>query len=116
MILTKMRLGRWRMALLLMVLLPAIALNAIAWMQARSMTHFVANVQRTAKPEKLSIADRLKVALTGVALPRPINRRTPSNEGLAYETHRIPMNDREWLEVWFMPQRSSRGIVRSPIL
>jgi hypothetical protein len=107
----KMLAGRWRKTLWAIVLAPAIALNTIAWMQARSMTHFVADGQRTAKPEKLSIADKLKVALTGVKLPRPINRRTPKDEGLVYETHRIPMSDREWLEAWFVPQRSSQGIV-----
>ncbi|MBW4694363.1 MAG: alpha/beta hydrolase [Lyngbya sp. HA4199-MV5] len=94
-----------------MVLASTIALNAIAWMQARSMTHFVEQGQRTARLEKLSIADKLKVALMGVALPRPMNQRSPSDEGLRYETHRISMGDREWLEAWFMPQRSSRGMV-----
>ncbi|XGV94612.1 MAG: alpha/beta hydrolase [Leptolyngbya sp. BL-A-14] len=111
MVLTKMLLGRWRTALLLIVLASTIALNAISWMQARSMTHFVANGQRTAKPEKLAIADKLKVALMGVELPRPANRRTPNDESLGYETHQIPMGDREWLEAWFVPQRSSRGMV-----
>jgi alpha-beta hydrolase superfamily lysophospholipase len=96
---------------LLAVLTPTIAINAIAWMQARSMTQFVASGQRTAKPEKLSITGKLTVALLGVALPRPMNRRLPSDEGLAYETHQIQMDDRESLEAWFMPQRSSRGIV-----
>lgn len=111
MLLKKMFLGRWREALFLIVLVPIIAFNTIAWMQARSMTQFVANGQRTAKPEKLSIAGKLKVALMGVELPRPINRRTPSDDGLSYETHRIHLADRETLEAWFMPQRSSRGIV-----
>lgn len=44
----------WCKAVLLAFLLSGVALNGIAWMQARSMTHYVEDGERTAKPEELS--------------------------------------------------------------
>lgn len=90
------------------------ALNLIAFMQARSMTHFVTSEQqRTAKPETLSPLGKLRVLLTGVTVPRPINRRSPQEFQLAYETHQIPIADQEFLESWWIPASpaSSKGIV-----
>ncbi|MEM9448665.1 MAG: hypothetical protein AAGA75_09030 [Cyanobacteria bacterium P01_E01_bin.6] len=34
-----------------MLLASGVAINAVAWMQARAMTHYVVDVDRTAKPE-----------------------------------------------------------------
>jgi uncharacterized protein len=91
--------------------LPFLALNGIAFMQARAMTHFVTVGQRTAKPEKLSLADKAKVILTGVEVPRPENTVTPKSLGLEYETQRILIGA-EYLEIWCIePAQQSRGIV-----
>jgi uncharacterized protein len=94
-----------------------IGLNGIAWMQARAMTHYVEAGERTAKPEKLSWSEKIGVVLTGVRLPRPMNRQTPDQIGLSYETHLIPISEPETqpatLEAWFIPTESpqKRGTV-----
>ncbi|MEO1133377.1 MAG: alpha/beta fold hydrolase [Cyanobacteria bacterium J06639_1] len=48
----------------------------------------------------------------GLGVPKPQNRRTPGDRGLAYSTHRIEINDSAWLEMWQMPswQEPKRGI------
>ncbi|NJR40439.1 MAG: hypothetical protein HC781_18415 [Leptolyngbyaceae cyanobacterium CSU_1_4] len=103
--------------LLLLVALPFIVLNGVAFMQARSMTHFVSVGQRTAKPEKLSLTDKIRVILTGVEIPRPENQITPQEIQLVYETHRIAISkaSEENLEAWYIPAQKSaqksRGLV-----
>jgi dipeptidyl aminopeptidase/acylaminoacyl peptidase len=86
-----------------------VLLNGIAWMQARSMTHYVAEGERTAKPEKLSFLDKLKLLVTGVQVPRPTNQTTPASEGLPFQTYRIPLNTQESLETWFVPANVARN-------
>jgi uncharacterized protein len=103
--------SHWRKTLLLSLLTSGIAINAIAWMQARSMTHYVENTKRTDKPEKLSLTDKARIIFTGVQLTRPINRKTPQDMGLAYETHAIALPKQEQLETWFVPAQATRGIV-----
>jgi uncharacterized protein len=101
----------WYKAVLLTFLLSGIALNGIAWMQARAMTHYVKDGERTAKPERLSLSEKAWIVLTGVELPRPINHQTPQAVGLPYQTHQIVLPDGEGLEAWFTPSDSSRGVV-----
>ena len=96
-----------------LVALLLLALNGIAFMQARSMTHFVSAGQRTAKPEKLAIANKIRVILTGVEIPRPENQVTPQEIQLVYETRHIPISEgsKEILEAWYIPAQKSRGLV-----
>lgn len=101
----------WCKAVLLTLLLSGTALNVIAWMQARAMTHYVEHRERTAKPEELSLSQKAWIVLTGVELPRPTNHQTPQAVGLPYQTHQIALPDGERLEAWFIPSESSRGVV-----
>jgi alpha-beta hydrolase superfamily lysophospholipase len=103
---------RRRRKILLGVILSAIlAVNAVAFMQAWSMTHFVADGERTNPPEQLSVQGKLWVLLMGVNIPRPVNRRTPADFGLAFQTGHVRSKDVD-LEVWSIPaDRSPRGLV-----
>ncbi|MBI4783758.1 MAG: alpha/beta fold hydrolase [Oscillatoriophycideae cyanobacterium NC_groundwater_1537_Pr4_S-0.65um_50_18] len=49
----------------------------------------------------------------GLGIPRPIGSQLPTDIGLEYITQRIPVNQAEWLETWFIPAQSpmSRGTV-----
>jgi uncharacterized protein len=98
---------------LILIALPFLALNGFAFMQARSMTHFVSAGQRTAKPEKLSLTDKIRVILTGVEIPRPDNQTTPQEIQLVYQTYRIAIREEseEHLEAWYIPAQKSRGLV-----
>jgi uncharacterized protein len=98
---------------LILIALPFLVLNGVAFMQARSMTHFVSAEQRTAKPEKLSLPDKVRVILTGVEIPRPENQITPQKFQLDSETRHIPISkaSEENLEAWYIPAQKSRGLV-----
>src|SRR5437762_10701697 len=64
-------------------------LNVLAYLHARSMTHFAAGGVRTHRPEMLSLRQKAKVLITGITLPRPCNLVTPDSFGLTFETHRF---------------------------
>ena len=66
--------------LLSAVLLGAlIGVNGVAFMQAWAMTHFAERGDRTARPERLSVFGKVTVLLSGVNIPRPVNKRTPED-------------------------------------
>ena len=50
---------------------------------------------------------------SGVGVPKPANTAKPSDRGLDYATHRIPISDSAWLEAWRVPTpaATSRGTV-----
>jgi alpha-beta hydrolase superfamily lysophospholipase len=93
-------------------LLSAIlSINLLAFMQARAMTRFTENGDRTARPEQLSVVDKFSALLSGVNIPRPINRRTPADLQLTVETHRIRSADGVTLDAWFLPGDRERSVV-----
>ncbi|MEI6330716.1 MAG: hypothetical protein WCP16_15865, partial [Pseudanabaena sp. ELA645] len=48
----------------------------------------------------------------GIGIPKSTNSKLPSDIGLEYITQRIPINQTEWLETWFIPTQSvSNGTV-----
>jgi pimeloyl-ACP methyl ester carboxylesterase len=72
-----------------------IALNVITYTLAYGMTHV--------RPP----------GYIGLGVPKPQNERLPTDIGLSYVTHRIPINQSEWLESWFIPtqQAPSKGTI-----
>lgn len=88
-----------------------VGVNVLAFMQARAMTRFVETGERTGVPEQLSLLDRIGVLLSGVRIPRPINRRTPADLAMPYESHSIPAAGGIMLECWFLPGGSDAPIV-----
>lgn len=90
-----------------------VSVNAVAWLHTRAMSRFVRVGERTASPEKLGVLAKARVLLTGVTLPRPENRRTPQDVGLAYQTVRFPGAKGIQLEAWFVPAAAptTNGIV-----
>lgn len=102
---------RFRRLCLAALLSFLMIVNLLAFMQARAMTRFVEAGERTGGPEQLSVLDRIGVLLSGVRIPRPINRRTPAELGLPYESHRIPSAGGAALDGWFIPGGGERPIV-----
>jgi uncharacterized protein len=88
-----------------------VSMNVLAFMQARAMTSFTGNGERTGRPEQLSGLDRLTVLLSGVNIPRPANRRTPSDFRLPFETYRFSNGSGATLEAWFLPGKNDRLVV-----
>lgn len=71
------------------VLIAILTINAIAYIGAYALTHYISLGQ------------------LGLGMPRPTNPRLPSDVGLEYVTQRIPINQTEWIETWFIPAQSS---------
>lgn len=105
---------RWRRVTTGLLVAAFIAINGVAWLHARAMSRFVRAGERTASPEKLGALAKARVLLTGVTLPRPENRRTPKDVGLAYQTVRFPGAKGIQLEAWFVPTSppTTNGIVQ----
>jgi dipeptidyl aminopeptidase/acylaminoacyl peptidase len=88
-----------------------VSVNLFAFMQARAMTRFAEGGERTGRLEQLGIVDKLGALLSGVNIPRPINRRTPADVQLPFETHRIGSAAGVTLEAWFIPGACNDSIV-----
>lgn len=94
------------------VLLGALlGINAVAFMQVWAMMHFAERGERTARPERLSVFDRITVLLSGVNIPRPQNRRTPADLSLGYETHRFTSHSSASLEAWYIPGKDALPLI-----
>jgi uncharacterized protein len=52
-------------------------------------------------------------SILGLGLAKPTSPKLPSDLGLAYSTHRIPVSSTEYLETWFIPARNgaSKGTI-----
>jgi alpha-beta hydrolase superfamily lysophospholipase len=106
--------GRTLLALVLSLVVLA---NALAFIQAYSMTHFVPGVSTT-RPDQLSAMGKLGVILTGIRLGKPSNTISPAAMNLPYETHRYRGADGTEYEAWRIPAggppwrrwRGSRGV------
>src|SRR5215475_13666162 len=83
--------------------LAIVGVNAVAYMQARAMTHFSSSGTRTARPEDLGWLDAAHVVLAGVNVPRPQNTSTPAKFALPFETHRVPTSRGQTLDAWYVP-------------
>lgn len=88
-----------------------VLLNAVAFFQARAMTHFTEGGVRTQRPQSLSTVEKIRTLLLGVNVPKPRNVLGPSSFGLAYETERFASEGDGELEAWRVPCARSRGLV-----
>jgi len=98
-------------SIILLLLAGFAAFNIVAYNQAYTMTHFTEGGAKTAKPEAQKGLGKFKVLLTGVNLPKPVNKLKPSDFGLQYETRRIAVNKDVELEAWYLPCDDSKGLV-----
>lgn len=102
---------RFIKVLFIAAIAATLALNGMAWMHARAMTHFVDSGDRTAKPEALSFPQKVWTLLTGVTIPKPKNLSSPTDYGLPYETHLIRLTNNVTLETWFIPNSEEHVLV-----
>lgn len=86
------------------------AVNVVAYRQARAFTHFAPPGHRT-RPQLLSLSELAGALASGVEVPRPENRRTPRDVGLAYERHLFSGGRGVPLEAWLVPRPEARGTV-----
>jgi len=82
--------------------------NVLAFCHAWNFTHFSTEIKpRTDQPEELSRFDRLKVLLTGVENPKPVNDVYPS---FPYETISLASPNGR-LEAWYSELPQAKGSV-----
>lgn len=98
-------------SLALAVAFVFVLLNVLAFVHARAMTHFAPSGAKTLKPEALSRWGKLKVLLTGVNIPRPMNDADPATVGLGYTIQRMERDDGTMLEAWEIAHPKARGRV-----
>lgn len=103
--------AHWLACCLLLLLSLMVGINALAFRHAWAMTHFVPGATRTKEPDALSLTEKAWVLVAGVRLPKPINDRTPGDDGLSFETRRFHGTDGVDLEAWYVPAKSPRAIV-----
>jgi uncharacterized protein len=92
-------------------LLAFLVLNVMAYFHVWSMLHFAGQRERTRPPERLGWAEKVKVILVGIELPRPANWRTPADVGLDFTSHRFSIADAMELEAWWIARPVPRGVV-----
>jgi uncharacterized protein len=102
---------RWLRVFWGLVLLAFVLLNALAYMHARAMTHFVSSGERTQRPESLTFLQKFQVLLKGVNMTRPVNRQNPADFGLLFDTVTLTNLHGVRLEAWLIRQPSSKGMV-----
>lgn len=101
---------RWLRGLAELLLVAFLAVNALAFVQARATTTFVPDGEPLEALLTQPLPHQLGALLTGVRLPRPVNRATPAEHYLPYETRTISLANGEQLEAWYVPQPQPRGI------
>jgi alpha-beta hydrolase superfamily lysophospholipase len=87
-----------------------ILLNVVSYNQAYAMTHFTAEGERTAIPEKLSLGQKMKVLLCGVSVPRPRAKGTPADLGIPFEERSIRCSNGITLGAWYCPAPENEGL------
>lgn len=85
------RLKKYKRRFYQTVLVIFITLNIFSYIGAYALTHYTT-------PGHLGLGET-----------RPINSKSPKAIGLEYTTQRIPINQTEWLETWFIPVSSTNS-------
>jgi hypothetical protein len=97
---------------LLMVMATLLVLgNLFAWNHARGMLEFSQQTAKVIQPHNLSALEKIKIALLGVDIPKPRNRKYPNDLGMPFKTCRFPNGRNDTLEAWFVRGRASWPIV-----
>lgn len=93
------------------LLLGFVALNVLAYRHAGAMLTYHPGAPRPPSPESLTWSQKVQVLLSGVALPRPTNQRSPDEFRLKADTVAFRAADGTRLEAWLMRHAEPRGTV-----
>jgi hypothetical protein len=93
------------------VVVAAAAVNGLAYRHAHALGHFSQGGARTPRAEALTALQKARVLLVGPNLPKPRNRRTPRDLGLAFERHAFPGAFGDEIEAWLVPGPPGAGLV-----
>lgn len=88
-----------------------VALNVVAYNNARRMTRFLPPEAMPRCPDSSSLPARIRFLVLGPRIPRPVNTTTPADTGHPYETAFVTTEDGLRLELWDIPAPTPRGTV-----
>lgn len=97
------RLKRWVALFCILFAIGFALLNIFAYRNAFAMMHFKAGKPRTEQPESLGAAQKLKVLLCGVDIPRPHSSLPVAVLGPAAKSLRIDSDGNVKLGAWYCP-------------
>lgn len=97
---------RWIKRALLAVAILFILANVMAFLHARKFTHFDPAATARQDPSRLSFTSKIGILLTGVSLPRPVNKQLPDRP---YEV--VPLQSNKKIVCWAMKVPVSKGTV-----
>src|SRR4051812_32959481 len=101
----------WR-GLVVLAAVLLVGVNGIAFMHARSMTHFAPPSNATiVRPGSMTLGQKIGVAFTGMRIPRPTNRARPDDFGMAFTTHRFVTEDGANLEAWHIAATTQPTVI-----
>lgn len=101
----------WVKHVIRLALSGIIAINMIAYLQARAFTHFADAGQSAARPESMSVLDKARAIMTGMTIPKARNTHSPRDLDLPFETHSISLTHDTAIEAWHIPAQPAHGIV-----
>jgi len=105
------RTKRWLVGFVAVVAVGFIVLNVVAYRHASAMMHFTKEGARTHEPEKLTSAQKLKVLLSGVSLPRPQTSVSPLALGPETKYLKLDCTNGVTLGAWYCPAASEDRLV-----
>ena len=108
--------GRSKRIVLASFALGLLAINALAYRHAWSMTHFTQGGEKPPPPEAMSLGEKARAIFAGVSIPKPSNAKTPADYGLPFEIHRFPSSGDVTCEAWRLPARRSQQQKQAPAL
>ncbi len=88
-----------------------VLVNGAAFLAARSMTHYIANADRPHVHVAMTGWDKTRLFLGALAFPRPVDRATPAEGQLSYETLHFPGAHGLRLEAWRIPGQPDAPVV-----
>ena len=99
-----------RRRIITVIVVGVTLVNALAWMQAHTMLHYVASDQAMPTIEQMSVGQKLKAVVFGIPVSRPSNHVTPANIGLDFQTIMLE-TERGQRELWQIDRDQARGTV-----
>lgn len=86
------------------ILILFLLMNIIAFMHAYKFTHFsTRDINRTEQSQKMSVIEKLKIAVSGINNPRPVNKSIPDS---VYQDIKI-----KGISSWYIPVSNAKGSV-----
>lgn len=102
---------RWPIVASALIVAGIVTMNMMAYRHAHALMHFGRGTERTNKPEKLNAAQKLRVLISGVTVPRPQTRLKPAALDPQCRPVKIPCDNGISLGAWHCPVAPDSALV-----